>query len=89
MIYLWAILYLTVVGITMNFLLIESRFPRRQTLLLFGTATVLLCGALVLTYFHLGLDTLVRTYDIPSTVATVTGAGGWSFRPSPPFCSAA
>ena len=64
MIYLWAILYLTVVGITMNFLLIESRFPRRQTLLLFGTATVLLCGALVLTYFHLGLDTLVRTYSL-------------------------
>lgn len=64
MVDLVASLYMTVLGMTMVLLFVDSRFSRRQTLLAVYGITALLLAAVILLYRVLGMTALLKLYTL-------------------------
>ena len=64
MVELCVLLYMTVLGMTMVLLFVDSRLSRRKTVLAVYGTTVLVMAALILIYCVWGVETAVRLYSL-------------------------
>ena len=65
------LLYMTAVGMTMAFLLLKSRFPRRKTILIFFATMLLLMAVEVVLTFTFSVDLVLRRYGLIVHVPTL------------------
>ena len=56
--------YMTGIGMTIVQLFLDSRYPRRQTILVFYSTTILIMAAVAGLYWIFGLDAVFRSYPL-------------------------
>ena len=80
--------YMTMIGMTMVLLFLDSRFSKWRTIPIVCSAIVLVMTTVAVLYWYTSFETVLQLYSLVAHIPSLAGfaAGDWYFRYSPRFC---